>query len=303
MTVDLSNTYLDWAERNLALNGLDLDVREGSLYEPVAGEDFDLVFSPERVLTGRVFADLRKYPKLVGGLDEKSTKRAIDFYEQVLDFDDRPDLDTPNGVWDMGTAEAAEMAKLAETTYRDVNIAFANELSMIADVIGVDVWEVIRLANRHPRVNILQPGAGLNLARTGVDAGVDTAALNFRDFVLHVFPTSMVGAMAQTRLPMPNSTAPVSTPAAATTKAPISAPMASDAAFTSTNRARPTGATSRYLSVPWLASPAMASPASTETASCIGSRVEGISPIGPRSRLHAAVGTDGDGGVVEPGNG
>ncbi len=123
-----------------------------------AGEDFDLVFSPERVLTGRVFADLRKYPKLVGGLDEKSTKRAIDFYEQVLDFDDRPDLDTPNGVWDMGTAEAAEMAKLAETTYRDVNIGLANQFGKFAEKNGIDVFKVIKASNSQPYSHIHLPG-------------------------------------------------------------------------------------------------------------------------------------------------
>src|SRR5437879_8664660 len=84
----------------------------------VEGTDFHLVFSPERVLTGRVFADLRKYPKLVGGLSEEGAKRATAFYEAVLDFDERPDLERANGVWDLGSAEAAELAKLAETTYR-----------------------------------------------------------------------------------------------------------------------------------------------------------------------------------------
>ena len=98
-----------------------------------AGEDFHLVFSPERVLTGRVFADLRRYPKLVGGIDEASTTRGVKFYEQVLDFDERPDLPRPNGVWDLGTAEAAELAKLAETTYRDVNIGLANQFARFSD--------------------------------------------------------------------------------------------------------------------------------------------------------------------------
>ncbi len=84
------------------------------------GRDFTLIFSPERVLTGRVFADLRRYPKLVGGLSEDGTRRGIALYQQLLDFDVREDLPQPNGVWDMGSAEAAEMAKLAETTYRDV---------------------------------------------------------------------------------------------------------------------------------------------------------------------------------------
>lgn len=72
-----------------------------------AGDDFHLVFSPERVLTGRVFADLRRYPKLVGGIDEASTAHGVEFYESVLDFDDRTDLPRPNGVWDLGTSEAS----------------------------------------------------------------------------------------------------------------------------------------------------------------------------------------------------
>ena len=98
-----------------------------------AGKDFTLVFSPERVLTGRVFADLRKYPKLVGGIDAASTAAGVKFYEAVLDFDDRPDLQQKNGVWDLGSCEASEMAKLAETTYRDVNIALANQFAIFAE--------------------------------------------------------------------------------------------------------------------------------------------------------------------------
>ena len=124
----------------------------------VEGTDFDLVFSPERVLTGRVFADLRKYPKLVGGLSESGARRAIDFYEQVLTFDDRPDLARPNGVWDMGTAEAAEMSKLAETTYRDVNIGLANQFALFADKVGVDVYAVIEACNSQPFSHIHRPG-------------------------------------------------------------------------------------------------------------------------------------------------
>lgn len=122
------------------------------------GEEFHLVFSPERVLTGRVFADLRKYPKLVGGLSEEGTKKAIEFYEAVLSFDDRPDLPHPNGVWDMGTAEAAEMAKLAETTYRDVNIGLANQFAVYADKVGIDVLKVIEACNSQPYSHIHQPG-------------------------------------------------------------------------------------------------------------------------------------------------
>ncbi len=124
----------------------------------VAGKDFHLVFSPERVLTGRVFADLRKYPKLVGGINEASTKAGIKFYEAVLDFDDRADLSEKNGVWDLGTAEASEMAKLAETTYRDVNIALANQFAIFAEGANIDIAKVIAASNSQPYSHIHQPG-------------------------------------------------------------------------------------------------------------------------------------------------
>jgi nucleotide sugar dehydrogenase len=123
-----------------------------------AGQDFSLVFSPERVLTGRVFADLRRYPKLVGGLDEPSAQRGVDFYEAVLDFDPRDDLPRPNGVWDLGSAEAAELAKLAETTFRDVNIGLANQFARYADTVGVDVAKVIDACNSQPYSHIHHPG-------------------------------------------------------------------------------------------------------------------------------------------------
>lgn len=123
-----------------------------------AGEDFHLVFSPERVLTGRVFADLRKYPKLVGGINQASTDAAIAFYEAVLQFDERPDLPRPNGVWDLGPSEASEFAKLAETTYRDVNIGLANQFARYADQIGVDVLKVIEASNSQPYSHIHLPG-------------------------------------------------------------------------------------------------------------------------------------------------
>ncbi|MDO9380907.1 MAG: nucleotide sugar dehydrogenase [Nocardioidaceae bacterium] len=131
-------------------------LQEGSGLVP--GQDFQLVFSPERVLTGRVFADLRRYPKLVGGIDEASAARAVAFYEEVLDFDDRPDLDRPNGVWDLGSSEASELAKLAETTYRDVNIALANQFARYADRVGIDVRKVIEASNSQPYSHIHQPG-------------------------------------------------------------------------------------------------------------------------------------------------
>ncbi|MFT3888611.1 MAG: nucleotide sugar dehydrogenase [Arachnia sp.] len=124
----------------------------------VEGVDFHLVFSPERVLTGRVFEDLRKYPKLVGGLSDEGARRGVAFYEQVLTFDERPDLARGNGVWDLGSAEAAEMAKLAETTYRDVNIGLANQFGRFAAANGIDVHAVIEASNSQPYSHIHRPG-------------------------------------------------------------------------------------------------------------------------------------------------
>lgn len=122
------------------------------------GVDFHLVYSPERVLTGRVFEDLRKYPKLVGSLSAEGTRRATKFYEAVLQFDARDDLSRSNGVWDLGTTETAEMAKLAETTYRDVNIGLANQYALFAGAQGIDVYKVIEACNSQPYSHIHRPG-------------------------------------------------------------------------------------------------------------------------------------------------
>jgi nucleotide sugar dehydrogenase len=110
-----------------------------------------LAFSPERVFSGRIFRDLATYPKLVGGIDRASTTRAAAFYESVLAAD----------VWQMPDAETAEFAKLAETTYRDVNIALANEFARYAERSGVDILDVIRAANSQPFSHIHQPGIGV----------------------------------------------------------------------------------------------------------------------------------------------
>lgn len=122
------------------------------------GEDFHVVFSPERVYSGRIFADLRRYPKLVGALSEPGARRAVEFYESTLQFDERPDLPRPNGVWDLGSAEAAEMAKLAETTYRDVNIGLANQFALFAGANGIDVHRVIEACNSQVFSHIHRPG-------------------------------------------------------------------------------------------------------------------------------------------------
>ena len=134
-------------------------------FEPMLAEtsgldvgDFLVAHSPERVYSGRIFSDFRKYPKLVGGTSTRAAERSTEFYETVLQFDDRPDLDRPNGVWDLGSAEAAELAKLAETTYRDVNIALANEFARFAETIGVDIGLVIDASNSQPFSHIHRPG-------------------------------------------------------------------------------------------------------------------------------------------------
>jgi UDP-N-acetyl-D-glucosamine dehydrogenase len=123
-----------------------------------AGKDFLVAFSPERVFTGRIFEDLKRYPKLVGGINQESTLRAKVFYEGVLDFDERTDLDRKNGVWLMQSAEAAEFSKLAETTYRDVNIALANQFAKHAGQLNLDITEIIQASNSQPYSQIHNPG-------------------------------------------------------------------------------------------------------------------------------------------------
>jgi len=123
-----------------------------------AGVDFHLVFSPERVLTGRIFSDLRKYPKIVGGVTDSCTQKGVDFYEKVLEFDVRSDLSKPNGVWAMDSSESSEFVKLAETTYRDVNIGLANQFSRYAVDRNMHINEIIEAANSQPFSHIHTPG-------------------------------------------------------------------------------------------------------------------------------------------------
>jgi UDP-N-acetyl-D-glucosamine dehydrogenase len=112
------------------------------------GADFHVVFSPERIFSGRAIADLDKYPKLVGGLSPAGEARGIELYASFLDAEVRG----------LGSAEAAELSKLAETTYRDINIAFANELARYADTLGIDVLSVIDAANSQPYSHVHRPG-------------------------------------------------------------------------------------------------------------------------------------------------
>jgi nucleotide sugar dehydrogenase len=115
--------------------------------------DLFVAFSPERVLVGRVLLDLRRYPKVVGGIGPASTDRARHFYEGALD--------EGTEMLTLSSAEAAEMTKLAETTYRDVNIALANEYARYAVGRGIDVTEVIAAANSQPYSHVHQPGVGV----------------------------------------------------------------------------------------------------------------------------------------------
>lgn len=125
------------------------------------GRELFVAMSPERVLTGRVFRDLAAYPKLVGGLDAECTRRAEAFYRSVLTFDDRPDLHRPNGVWAVGNTDAAELIKLAETTYRDVNIALANTFAVHAESLEIDYAVVAQAANSQPYSHLHAAGVAV----------------------------------------------------------------------------------------------------------------------------------------------
>ncbi len=113
-------------------------------------DDIYVAYCPERVLPGKVMYELIENDRIVGGLNDISSQIVKDFYKTFV-----------NGSVLTTNARTAEMCKLVENSYRDVNIAFANELSIICEKINVDIWELISLANRHPRVNILNPGAGV----------------------------------------------------------------------------------------------------------------------------------------------
>jgi len=110
----------------------------------------NIAYCPERVLPGNVMYELVHNDRVIGGINESSTEKAVDFYSQFI----KGDLHKTN-------ARTAEMCKLVENSSRDVQIAFANELSLICDKADINVWELIKLANKHPRVNILQPGCGV----------------------------------------------------------------------------------------------------------------------------------------------
>lgn len=117
---------------------------------PELQDKLHIAYCPERVLPGNVMHELVHNDRVIGGVNEAATQKAIDFYKQFV----KGELHPTN-------ARTAEMCKLTENSSRDVQIAFANELSLICDKADINVWELIRLANKHPRVNILQPGCGV----------------------------------------------------------------------------------------------------------------------------------------------
>ena len=117
---------------------------------PELKEDIYIAYCPERVLPGNVMHELVENDRVIGGVDESSTQKAISFYTKYV-----------KGKLHGTNARTAEMCKLVENSSRDVQIAFANELSLICDKADINVWELINLANKHPRVNILQPGCGV----------------------------------------------------------------------------------------------------------------------------------------------
>jgi UDP-N-acetyl-D-mannosaminuronic acid dehydrogenase len=120
---------------------------------PKAGNgtaDIAIAYCPERVLPGRILIELIDNDRCIGGITPRCARKALSFYRSFV-----------RGACITTSARVAEMVKLSENAFRDVNIAFANEMSMVSDKMGIDVWEVIRLANRHPRVNILSPGPGV----------------------------------------------------------------------------------------------------------------------------------------------
>lgn len=124
-----------------------------------------IAYCPERVLPGNIIYELVHNDRVIGGINPESTRKAIDFYARFV-----------KGTLHRTNARTAEMCKLTENSSRDVQIAFANELSLICDKAGINVWELIALANKHPRVNILQPGAGVGGHCIAVDPYFITAA-------------------------------------------------------------------------------------------------------------------------------
>ena len=140
----LESTSPPGTTRNIVGNIIDKDTGLKS------GKDYYIAYCPERVMPGKIVYELVNNTRIIGGINRKSAEKAKEVYEKFVE-----------GKIYLTTLEIAELVKLAENTYRDVNIAFSNELSLICSDYGVNVWDVIKFANMHPRVNILNPGPGV----------------------------------------------------------------------------------------------------------------------------------------------
>lgn len=142
--VGATEKMVEWLEEERS------DLTFPKYHEPAVEADVFVAYCPERVLPGKVVEELISNDRIIGGMTKESTKKAQEIYRIFVEGD----LLATN-------SRTAEMAKLTENASRDVSIAFANELSIISDKLDINVWELIELANHHPRVNILQPGAGV----------------------------------------------------------------------------------------------------------------------------------------------
>lgn len=168
--------------------------------EPDDEADIYVAHSPERVLPGRVLIELTDNDRVIGGITPRCAERAAALYAIAV-----------SGKCLLTTAATAELVKLSENAYRDVNIAFANEMSRVSDRLGIDVWEAIQLANHHPRVNILQPGPGVGGHCIAVDpwfivdsAPEETPLIQAARLVNDSKPAHVVAQVQQAALPFSN---------------------------------------------------------------------------------------------------
>lgn len=163
--------------------------------------DISIAYCPERVLPGKVVSELVNNDRIIGGMTKRCSRRATELYKTFVTAECIPT-----------NARTAEMCKLTENSFRDVNIAFANELSVICDKLNINVWELIKLANRHPRVNILQPGPGVGghciavdpwfiVSKTPAEARLIKVAREINDAKPHVVIDKVKAAAAKFRVP------------------------------------------------------------------------------------------------------
>jgi len=138
-----------------------------------SGKDFYLAYCPERVMPGKIVYELVNNTRIIGGINRESAEKAKEVYEKFVE-----------GKIHLTTLEIAELVKLAENTYRDVNIAFSNELSLICSDYGINVWDVIKFANMHPRVNILNPGPGVGGHCIPIDPWFILEKINRKDTLI-----------------------------------------------------------------------------------------------------------------------